>query len=176
MASGGRLISPSPEFIRIAADKQRTCETLAAAGVPVPDGRVLGARRTAAGGLSVSGRAEAGRWRRLAGYVHRERAARCAAGVCLAAAAGALHARDWRRAWRCLCGPAGAIALDAVQAANFGRRPVAVSGRRVAAGGRAGRTGDDRWPSGRWPRCRRRSVTWASTWCSAASRTAARMS
>lgn len=41
MASGGTLFSPSPEFIRIAADKQRTCETLAAAGVPVPEGRAL---------------------------------------------------------------------------------------------------------------------------------------
>jgi predicted ATP-grasp superfamily ATP-dependent carboligase len=37
----GRLISPSPEFIRIAASKQRTCEVLSAAGVPVPDGREL---------------------------------------------------------------------------------------------------------------------------------------
>src|SRR3954468_9048764 len=41
VASGGRLISPSPEFIRIAGDKQRTCETLAAADVPVPEGRAL---------------------------------------------------------------------------------------------------------------------------------------
>src|SRR3954454_13097467 len=40
-ASGGRLISPAPEFVRVAADKQRTCETLAAAGVPVPAGRML---------------------------------------------------------------------------------------------------------------------------------------
>lgn len=40
-SSGGRLISPSTEFIRVAADKNRTCETLAAAGVPVPAGRVL---------------------------------------------------------------------------------------------------------------------------------------
>ena len=40
-ASGGRLMSPPSEFIRIAADKQRTCETLAAAGVPVPVGRAL---------------------------------------------------------------------------------------------------------------------------------------
>jgi predicted ATP-grasp superfamily ATP-dependent carboligase len=39
--SGGRLLSPSPEFVRTAADKQRTCEALAAAGVPVPQGRVL---------------------------------------------------------------------------------------------------------------------------------------
>src|SRR3954471_18339703 len=41
VASGGRLISPSPEFIQIAGDKQRTCERLAAAGVPVPEGRAL---------------------------------------------------------------------------------------------------------------------------------------
>ncbi len=41
LASGGRLVSPAPEFIRLAADKQRTCETLAAAGVTVPAGRVL---------------------------------------------------------------------------------------------------------------------------------------
>lgn len=40
-ASGGRLLSPSPEFIRVAADKQRTCETIAAAGVPVPEGQLL---------------------------------------------------------------------------------------------------------------------------------------
>ena len=38
---GGRLTSPSVEFIRVAADKQRTCETLATAGVPVPSGRML---------------------------------------------------------------------------------------------------------------------------------------
>jgi hypothetical protein len=41
MASGGRLVSPSVEFIRIAANKQRTCEMLAAAGVPIPIGRLL---------------------------------------------------------------------------------------------------------------------------------------
>jgi predicted ATP-grasp superfamily ATP-dependent carboligase len=39
--AGGRLLSPSPEFIRVAASKQQTCETLAAAGVPVPTGQVL---------------------------------------------------------------------------------------------------------------------------------------
>jgi predicted ATP-grasp superfamily ATP-dependent carboligase len=37
-AAGGRLLSPSTEFIRITANKQRTCDVLAAAGVPVPDG------------------------------------------------------------------------------------------------------------------------------------------
>ena len=42
VAAGGRLMSPSPEFIRIAADKQRTCEMLQAAGVPVPDGQSPG--------------------------------------------------------------------------------------------------------------------------------------
>ncbi|HEX4415498.1 MAG TPA: ATP-grasp domain-containing protein [Lacipirellulaceae bacterium] len=41
IAAGGKLLSPSPEFIRIAADKQRTCESLRKAGVPVPEGRVL---------------------------------------------------------------------------------------------------------------------------------------
>jgi hypothetical protein len=41
VASGGRLLSPSPEFIRIAANKQRTCETLAAAGVATPIGVVI---------------------------------------------------------------------------------------------------------------------------------------
>jgi predicted ATP-grasp superfamily ATP-dependent carboligase len=41
ISAGGRLFSPSPEFIRIAANKQRTCEVLQAAGVPVPEGRVL---------------------------------------------------------------------------------------------------------------------------------------
>jgi predicted ATP-grasp superfamily ATP-dependent carboligase len=40
-ASGGRLMSPSVDFIRIAADKQQTCEVLAAANVPVPIGRML---------------------------------------------------------------------------------------------------------------------------------------
>ncbi len=40
-SAGGRLLSPAPEFIRIAADKQRTCDTLRAAGVPAPEGRVL---------------------------------------------------------------------------------------------------------------------------------------
>jgi len=38
---GGLLISPSSEFIRIAADKERTCQRLAAAGVSVPTGIVL---------------------------------------------------------------------------------------------------------------------------------------
>jgi predicted ATP-grasp superfamily ATP-dependent carboligase len=38
---GGRLRSPSPEFIRLTADKHKTCERLAAAGVPVPTGIVL---------------------------------------------------------------------------------------------------------------------------------------
>lgn len=41
VAAGGTLLSPAPEFIRIAADKHRTCETLRMAGVPTPDGRVL---------------------------------------------------------------------------------------------------------------------------------------
>jgi predicted ATP-grasp superfamily ATP-dependent carboligase len=41
VASGGKLLSPSPEFICVAADKQRTCNVLAAAGVPVPKGQVL---------------------------------------------------------------------------------------------------------------------------------------
>jgi tyramine---L-glutamate ligase len=41
VASGGKLLSPAPAFIRIAANKQRTCEALAAAGVPVPEGLVL---------------------------------------------------------------------------------------------------------------------------------------
>jgi predicted ATP-grasp superfamily ATP-dependent carboligase len=40
-ASGGRLMSPSPEFVRIAGDKQRTCDVLAAAGIPVPHGMKL---------------------------------------------------------------------------------------------------------------------------------------
>jgi tyramine---L-glutamate ligase len=41
VVSGGTLLSPPPAFIRIAANKQRTCEALAAAGVPVPEGLVL---------------------------------------------------------------------------------------------------------------------------------------
>ena len=38
---GGRLISPSPGFIQLAADKQRTCERLRAAGVPTSEGILL---------------------------------------------------------------------------------------------------------------------------------------
>ncbi|MGD9636728.1 MAG: ATP-grasp domain-containing protein [Pirellulales bacterium] len=38
---GGRLRSPAPEFVRLAADKHLTCGRLAAAGVPVPGGIVL---------------------------------------------------------------------------------------------------------------------------------------
>ncbi|HEY3393386.1 MAG TPA: ATP-grasp domain-containing protein, partial [Lacipirellulaceae bacterium] len=38
---GGRLLSPSAEFIGVTSDKQRTCESLAAAGVPVPQGTVI---------------------------------------------------------------------------------------------------------------------------------------
>ncbi len=40
-ATGAHLVSPSPAFIRVAADKQRTCATLAATGVPTPRGMVL---------------------------------------------------------------------------------------------------------------------------------------
>jgi tyramine---L-glutamate ligase len=39
--AGGRLLSPAPEFIRIAANKQQTCEMLASAGVATPFGLVL---------------------------------------------------------------------------------------------------------------------------------------
>jgi len=39
--SGGRLFSPSADFIRITADKQRTAEVLTMAGVPVPPAVVL---------------------------------------------------------------------------------------------------------------------------------------
>jgi predicted ATP-grasp superfamily ATP-dependent carboligase len=39
--AGGRLLSPSSEFIRIAASKQRTCDVLGAARVPVPLGLTL---------------------------------------------------------------------------------------------------------------------------------------
>jgi tyramine---L-glutamate ligase len=38
---GGRLASPTPDFIRLTADKHATCERLAAAGVPVPPGMLL---------------------------------------------------------------------------------------------------------------------------------------
>lgn len=40
-SAGGRLLSPPPEFIRLTANKHKTCERLAAAGVPVPHGRIL---------------------------------------------------------------------------------------------------------------------------------------
>jgi predicted ATP-grasp superfamily ATP-dependent carboligase len=41
VAAGGKLASPSPDFIRIATDKQQTCDALAAAGVRVPAGVLL---------------------------------------------------------------------------------------------------------------------------------------
>ena len=41
MAGGGQLLSPYPAFISIAANKARTCERLAAAGVPTPEGVLL---------------------------------------------------------------------------------------------------------------------------------------
>jgi len=41
VAGGGRLASPMPEFIRIAADKHRTCQALEAAGVATPRGLLL---------------------------------------------------------------------------------------------------------------------------------------
>jgi predicted ATP-grasp superfamily ATP-dependent carboligase len=41
VASGGRLASPPPSFIQLAADKHRTCEMLRSAGVPTPPGIVL---------------------------------------------------------------------------------------------------------------------------------------
>jgi predicted ATP-grasp superfamily ATP-dependent carboligase len=41
LASGGRLVSPSPQFIRLAANKQQTCEVLSLAGVPTARGVVL---------------------------------------------------------------------------------------------------------------------------------------
>jgi tyramine---L-glutamate ligase len=39
--AGGRLLAPSAGFVAIAADKQATIDALAAAGVPVPAGRLL---------------------------------------------------------------------------------------------------------------------------------------
>jgi tyramine---L-glutamate ligase len=41
VACGGRLRSPGPDFVQLAADKHRTCERLAAAGVRVPSGILL---------------------------------------------------------------------------------------------------------------------------------------
>ncbi len=41
MASGGRLASPSPEFIRLTANKQRTCDALAQSGVATTHGVML---------------------------------------------------------------------------------------------------------------------------------------
>jgi predicted ATP-grasp superfamily ATP-dependent carboligase len=38
---GGRLMSPPPEFIRLATDKHKTCARLAVANVPVPRGVLL---------------------------------------------------------------------------------------------------------------------------------------
>jgi predicted ATP-grasp superfamily ATP-dependent carboligase len=42
-AAGGRSLNSPEEFVAIASDKHRTAERLAAAGVPVPHGRVLDA-------------------------------------------------------------------------------------------------------------------------------------
>jgi predicted ATP-grasp superfamily ATP-dependent carboligase len=39
--AGGRLLSPSPEFIRVAANKHHTCNALAAADGPTPPGLVV---------------------------------------------------------------------------------------------------------------------------------------
>jgi predicted ATP-grasp superfamily ATP-dependent carboligase len=41
VAVGGRLLSPSPQFIRIATNKHRTCELLASRGVSAPRGLIL---------------------------------------------------------------------------------------------------------------------------------------
>jgi len=41
IACGGRLLSPPPEFVRVATDKHETCTRLAAANVPVPIGVLL---------------------------------------------------------------------------------------------------------------------------------------
>jgi predicted ATP-grasp superfamily ATP-dependent carboligase len=41
VATGGRLMSPTPDFVRVATNKQRTCDTLDAAGIPVPQGKIL---------------------------------------------------------------------------------------------------------------------------------------
>ena len=104
-------MSPSPEFIRVAANKQRTCEALAAAGVPVPAGRFLEPDEPLPSDIAVSGRAEAGEWGRVAGYLPGERAVRYAAGVRVASAAGELCARPGRRAWRCCAGRMGELRL-----------------------------------------------------------------
>ncbi len=41
VACGGRLLSPPPEFVRIATDKHATCMRLSAANVPMPFGILL---------------------------------------------------------------------------------------------------------------------------------------
>ena len=65
--AGGRLLGPGPELIELAADKQRTAEHLAAAGVPVARGRLLArGRRSAQRRFCLSGRAQADRRRWLA--------------------------------------------------------------------------------------------------------------
>ena len=174
-AAGGRLLSPSPEFIRIAADKQRTCDTLQAAGVPAPEGRVLesdeplpaefaypavvkpmdgaGSQDT----FFVRGPHDA-----PPAYAWRRRLERYVPGMAASAAI--------------LCGPAGRIGLIAVQTAHFGGWPAAILGRRAAARRRGWPSGLDHWPTGRSPRCRRPLATWASIWCLAASPMGARIS
>ena len=92
-ASGGKLLSPSPEFIRIAADKQRTCDVLRAAGVPVPEGRMLESDELLPQEFSYPAVREAGRRSRFARYIFRSRAPRSAARLRLAAKARAVRAR-----------------------------------------------------------------------------------
>lgn len=46
IAAGGRLLSPTPEFIRLTSDKHQVAERLKANGVPTPDGVLLKAKQS----------------------------------------------------------------------------------------------------------------------------------
>ncbi len=138
---GGRLVSPSSEFIRIAADKERTCAAIGgrlrerAAGNRTRTGRAV-ARR-----VHLPGRHQAARRGGLARYVSRQRAARFAAAARLAAAAGAIYAGNAGEC-RVSLRPGEAKAPRADEAAFERGWPLSVSGRRTALGGRPGRAGD----------------------------------
>ncbi len=145
-ASGGRVVAADERFIATAADKQATVRALAAAGVPVPAGRLLepGASWPAGFALPAVVKAAAG----------------CGGdGLWVIESPGDLPAsREPRRlearvagtavGVSCLCGPAGITPLPAVRQ-HFGigssprflggdlRLPSAVASRSMALGHRA---------------------------------------
>jgi predicted ATP-grasp superfamily ATP-dependent carboligase len=110
-ASGGKLISPSADFIRVAADKQRTCEVLAAAGVQVPAGTTLepdealpvdfeypAVIKPADGAGSQDTYMVSGRYDRPPAHAWRRRLERYVPGLAASVAV--------------LCGPSGCVSLE----------------------------------------------------------------